>query len=103
NMNVADAEKRASMLDEAQKLCGGQPVRVLLHSVAFGALKPMITDEPGGALTQAQVEMTLDVMASSLVYWAQDLVRRNLMRVWGRIFAMTSGGSTRAIPSYGAV
>ncbi|SRR5579884_39536 len=103
NMNVADSEKRASMLDEAEKLCAGQPVRVLLHSVAFGALKPMIADEPGAALSQAQIEMTLDVMASSLVYWVQDLVRRDLMRDWGRIFAMTSGGSTRAIPSYGAV
>src|SRR6266567_3135109 len=103
NMNVADAEKRTSMLDEAQKLCGGQSVRVLLHSVAFGALKPMIADEPGGALTQSQIEMTLDVMASSLVYWVQDVVRRDLMHDWGRIFAMTSGGSTRAIPSYGAV
>jgi enoyl-[acyl-carrier protein] reductase III len=42
-------------------------------------------------------------MANSLVYWSRDVVQRGLMRDWGRIFAMTSGGSTRAIGSYGAV
>lgn len=103
NINVADAEKRASTLDSVQELCGGQPIRVLLHSVAFGALKPMIADDPAEALSQPQIEMTLNVMASSLVYWTQDLVQRKLMRGWGRVFAMTSGGSTRAIGSYGAV
>ena len=103
NVNVADAEKRAATLDQVQELCGGRPVRVLLHSVAFGALKPMIADDPADALTQPQIEMTLNVMASSLIYWTQDLVQRKLMRDWGRIFAMTSGGSTRAIESYGAV
>src|SRR5438270_12176275 len=103
NINVADADKRAATLDSMQELCGGQPVRVMLHSVAVGALKPMIADDAAEALTQPQIEMTLNVMASSLVYWTQDLVQRKLMRDWGRIFAMTSGGSTRAIPSYGAV
>jgi|SRR5579884_1260588 len=103
NINVADAEKRAATLDEMQQLCGGAPVRVMLHSVAFGALKPMIADDPAEALSQPQIEMTLNVMASSLIYWTQDLVRRKLMRDWGRIYAMTSGGSNRAIASYGAV
>jgi enoyl-[acyl-carrier-protein] reductase (NADH) len=42
-------------------------------------------------------------MGPSLVYWAQDLVSRKLMVRGGRIFALTSGGSSRAIPSYGAV
>ena len=47
--------------------------------------------------------MTLDVMGHSLVYWAQDVVKRGLMGKGGRIFSMTSSGSTRVIPSYGAV
>jgi enoyl-[acyl-carrier protein] reductase III len=91
------------VLDEAEKLCGGQAVRVLLHSLAFGALKPLVADDPKNSLTQPQIEMTLNVMANSLVYWSRDVVQRGLMRDWGRIFAMTSGGSTRAIQSYGAV
>ncbi|HUZ77082.1 MAG TPA: SDR family oxidoreductase [Chloroflexota bacterium] len=103
NINVADAEKRAAALDEMASLAGDRHVQLLMHSVAFGALKPVIADDPKDALTQAQIEMTLDVMASSLVYWTQELVARKLMIGGGRIYAMTSSGGTRAIPSYGAV
>src|SRR2546428_4916505 len=47
--------------------------------------------------------MTLDGMANSLVYWAQDLVHRNLRGRGGRIFAMTSAGGARVWKTYGAV
>jgi len=52
---------------------------------------------------QKNIEMTVDVMAHSLVYWTQDVIARNLMGRGGRVFSMTSSGSTRVIPSYGAV
>jgi len=105
NMNAADAAKRAEAVEaiarEAAK--DGSFVRVLLHSLAFGALQPVIAEDAKAALSQRQLEMTLDVMANSLIYWAQDLVARNLLRRGSRIFAMTSSGSTRVIRSYGAV
>jgi NAD(P)-dependent dehydrogenase (short-subunit alcohol dehydrogenase family) len=47
--------------------------------------------------------MTLDVMAHSLVYWAQGVVKHGLMGKGGRIFSMTSSGSTRVFATYGAV
>ena len=47
--------------------------------------------------------MTLDVMANSLIYWTQDVLDRGLMGRGGRIFAMTSAGSTKVMPSYGPV
>jgi enoyl-[acyl-carrier-protein] reductase (NADH) len=71
-----------------------------MHSLAFGTLKPYIGAD---VLTKANIEMTSDVMAHSLVYWAQDLVARGLMGRGGRVFSMTSSGSTRVIASYGAV
>jgi enoyl-[acyl-carrier-protein] reductase (NADH) len=49
------------------------------------------------------MDMTLRVMAHSLVDWTQGLLRNEMMREGGRIYAMTSSGSTRVIPSYGAV
>jgi enoyl-[acyl-carrier protein] reductase III len=103
NVNAADEGHRNEVLDQAGTLCGGAPIRVLLHSLAFGALKPLVAEDAKDSLTQPQIEMTLNVMANSLVYWSRDVVQRGLMREWGRIFAMTSGGSTRAIGSYGAV
>lgn len=107
NVNAADPEKRLEVLDQVAKTLAerGEPgaLTVLLHSLAFGALKPFITDDPKEALTQSQMEMTLDVMANSLVYWVQDVVRRGLMGAGGRIFAMTSAGGNHVWPTYGAV
>ncbi len=98
NVNAADEEKRNEVLAElaARKL----NVAVLLHSLAFGTLKPYIADD---ALTPANIDMTLDVMAHSLLYWTQGLVKQGLMGQGGRVFAMTSSGSTRVFATYGAV
>ncbi len=105
NVNAADAEKRTAVVDAiAERLAGeGGTIRVLLHSLAFGTLLPYIADTPKEAISRKQVEMTVDVMAHSLVYWTQDLVARKLLGKGSRIFAMTSSGSTRVIQSYGGV
>ncbi len=103
NVNAADAAKRAEVCDRLRELGGGQPVRVLLHSLAFGTLKPFVTADPRERTTKAQLEMTLDVMAHSLVYWVQDLHERGLLGPGSRIFAMTSAGGSRVLPFYGAV
>ena len=99
NMNAADEAKRGEVLEALS----GKTVKVVLHSLAFGTLKPFLADEPKGAVNKAQMEMTLDVMAHSLVYWVQDLWARKLLASGSRIFAMTSAGSSRIWASYGAV
>src|SRR5207244_11915420 len=53
--------------------------------------------------SKPQLEMTLDVMAHSLVYWVQDLYARRLLGEGSHVFAMTSSGGTRVMPFYGAV
>ncbi len=104
NANAADPEKRQQILDGLTEQSGGEgSVKVLLHSLAFGTLKHYISDNPSEMLTNKNIDMTLDVMAHSLVYWSQDIVTRKLMTEGGRIFAMTSSGSHRVWPTYGAV
>ena len=106
NINAADAIKRSETLDDIQErffIESGSTVKVVLHSLAFGTLKPFIAKKTNDEITQAQMEMTLDVMAHSLVYWVQGLMTRNLMRPGGRIFALTSSGGHTVIPSYGAI
>ncbi len=103
NINAADHEKRAETVAEMARLAAGRPVGALLHSLAFGTLKPYIADDPKDALTPAQMDMTLDVMAHSLVYWTQDLVRSGLLGRGARIFAMTSAGDHIVWKAYGAV
>lgn len=105
NINAADPIKRQEVLDEIEERFKQEKgvVKVLIHSLAFGTLKPFIADSPNNAITQAQMEMTLDVMANTLVYWTQGLIFRNLFANGGRIFALTSSGSHTVIPNYGAV
>jgi NAD(P)-dependent dehydrogenase (short-subunit alcohol dehydrogenase family) len=107
NANAADAEKRKEVLDQLEarvkETSSAGLVRVLFHSLAFGTLVPYVSDQDGKVVDQKQMEMTVDVMGHSLVFWAQELVQRGLMRSGGRIFAMTSSGGSRVIPSYGPV
>ena len=104
NVNAADPERREEVLFRTtEEMEPNGTIAVLLHSLAFGNLRPYIAENPQDAITAAQMDMTLTVMAHSLVYWVQDLVHRGLMRKGGKIFAMTSAGGTRVLPNYGAV
>src|SRR5829696_3120302 len=110
NMNAADDDKRASALAElsarfqAARVGGREPfVRVVMHSLAFGSLVPYISDDPKTAVDRKKMEMTQDVMANSLVYWVQDLYRGGFLESGSKIYAMTSEGSSRVVPSYGVV
>ena len=107
NVNAADEARRAEVVAAIAKTCGAEPpesrVSVLLHSLAFGTLKPVFGENREASLSKAQIEMTLDVMANSLAYWTQDLVFGDLFAPGGRIFAMTSAGDHIVWPAYGAV
>ena len=102
NVNAADKEKRAEVLAEIAKHTEGG-IHCLVHSLAFGTLKPFLAAEAKDRISPEQMEMTLDVMAHSLVYWTQDLFEKGLLKSGSRIFAMTSSGGTRVWPTYGAV
>ena len=109
NVNAADDIRRAEVVAAMERTLRDAgalgTVRVLLHSLAFGTLKLLVAPDAADAnlATRAQIDMTLDVMAHSLVYWTQDVVGRGLMGPGGRIYAMTSAGGTRALPYYGPV
>ncbi|HEX3427955.1 MAG TPA: SDR family oxidoreductase [Candidatus Limnocylindrales bacterium] len=110
NMNAADDEKRAaaiatiaSRFDESRS-AGRRPyLRVVMHSLAFGSLVPFLADDPKDAVDRKKMEMTQDVMANSLVYWVQDLYHAGFLERGSKIYAMTSEGTSRVVPSYGVV
>src|SRR5215470_17151203 len=96
NVNAADDARRAEVvaaMETTLRETGAiGTLRVLLHSLAFGTLKLLVGVDAKDIASRAQIDMTLDVMAHSLVYWTQDVVGRGLMGAGGRIFAMTSAG-----------
>jgi len=101
NVNAADPERIEETLNQIGEILGaGETVGVLMHSLAFGTLRPYLGDD---GVTPAQMDMTVRVMAHSLVDWSQGVLNRAYMKEGGRIFAMTSSGSSRVIPSYGPV
>jgi NAD(P)-dependent dehydrogenase (short-subunit alcohol dehydrogenase family) len=68
---------------QPERLCGREPrrhlvragsscpaggLRLLFHSLAFGSLLPLVGEDATSSARASQLEMTLDVMASSLVY-----------------------------------
>ncbi len=106
NLNASDAAKRAEVIQTCRENIptgGSSGINLLLHSLAFGTLKPYIHIDPQKRIKQADMNMTLDVMAHSLVYWVQDLLDTELLKRGAKIFAMTSAGSHSVWPTYGAI
>jgi NAD(P)-dependent dehydrogenase (short-subunit alcohol dehydrogenase family) len=107
NVNAADEGKRNEVLDQVvqrfKERGKNETVRVLLHSLAFGTLKALAGEDPSDEVNKKQMDMTLDVMANSLVYWTQGILHRGLFCDQARIYAMTSTGSMQVWPGYGAV
>ena len=108
NMNIARAEKRQEAIARIKSILAASPqgpqiLHVVMHSVAFGSLLPFVGADESKTLDQAQIEMTLDVMAHSLVYWVRDLWRDGLLGRGSRVFSMTSAGSVMMFETYGAV
>ena len=107
NVNAASEKNRQQVIQRCQdhfkiKNVRGK-VKVFLHSLAFGSLAPYIHSDHKERLSHKQMDMTLNVMAHSLVYWCQDLVDADLFTNGSKIYAMTSSGSLRVTPYYGAV
>jgi NAD(P)-dependent dehydrogenase (short-subunit alcohol dehydrogenase family) len=103
NCNASDDEMRRDVIEKMTKKIAEPPgtLRVLMHSLAWGTLRPLAGAEQ--VASKKQIEITADTMGHSLVYWVQDCLRGGLFDWGGRIFAMTSSGGTRAIPNYGPV
>lgn len=105
NINAADTRARKETLKAMDEAMSDEcTVQVMVHSLAFGTLLPVVFNPgPGGVVHKNQMDMTLDVMANSYVYWTQDLVGHKLMGEGSHIFCMTSSGGHTVWPNYGAV
>ncbi len=103
DINAADDEFRRETVAAIRQRLAGEPqgtLRVVLHSLALGFFKPLAGAEQ--VIAKKQLEITVDTMGHSLVWWVQDCLRAGLFDGGARIFAITSAGASRAIPGYGA-
>jgi enoyl-[acyl-carrier protein] reductase I len=95
-----------SILDAfSRELPAGAQVRLLLHSIANGNLKPLVTSHAGAELTLGDEDFvhTLYAMGTSLASWVRKLHALGLFADDARVLGLTSEGSTLAWPNYAAV
>lgn len=103
----ANADGEDVQQEVTQKLkeqwAGAGQLKVLFHSLAFGSLKAFIHEDPSLQITPRELQMTMGVMASSLLFWTQACMNHKLFCENASIFSMTSSGSERMWPNYGGV
>ena len=99
--NASNLENMDAIIKEL-KSKGNIRVKMLIHSIAFGTLKQMVS-ESNQSLTKQNIEMTQDVMCNNLIYWTQKLFENKLLNQGSHILAMTSAGGHKNWKNYGAV
>lgn len=103
NIDVANPEKREEVVQKVKTHLGKeQKIKVLVHSIAKGSLKPMY-GETENTLNRQDFQLTLNAMALSLYDWTKDLIELGLFASDARIISFTSEGNTKAWAGYGAV
>jgi enoyl-[acyl-carrier protein] reductase I len=103
NADATNAEKRAEIIMQVKaQLTGKNKIKVLVHSIAKGSMKPMHSEE-ASTLNHQDFNITLNAMALSLYDWTKDVKEVDLFSDDTRIISFTSEGNTKAWPGYAAV
>ncbi|MDP7072328.1 MAG: SDR family NAD(P)-dependent oxidoreductase, partial [Candidatus Marinimicrobia bacterium] len=100
NTNAADADTMNEYIPKIKEITGGKPLKLMLHSIAFGTTTNFFGDKP---VTQKQMDMTVHVMGNSMLYWTQKLFDEKLIGEGSRILGLTSEGNYVAMEGYGPV
>lgn len=94
-----DALKKET-IDEVVGSLADHSIKVLLHSIAKGSLKPIQGQE---SLNKQDLEITLHAMGHSWLEWTQALQIANKFTYNSRNLAFTSEGNAKVWPGYAAV
>lgn len=105
NINALTEDGRKDFLQQFasanNKISG---VKLLLHAIARGNLKPLTdTEESYGTLTAEDIQLTTYAMSNSLLDWANLLIDNKLFCKGARIIGLTSEGAHKYWDGYAAV
>ena len=118
NINALDSAGRSSFIQEFTAIAKKHSVKLLLHSIARGNLKPLtIKDKkvsPTGGdlegvndlynvLSADDIQLTSYAMSTSLLDWTRLLLNADLFHDDGRIISITSEGAHKYWEGYAAV
>ncbi|MEB8329010.1 SDR family oxidoreductase [Flavobacteriaceae bacterium KMM 6897] len=103
HIDATNPERRMDTIKEIYGNLGQNGrIKVLVHSIAKGNLKPMHSKD-GSTLNNQDFHLTLDAMAVSLYDWTKALVEADLFSEDARIISFTSEGNSKAWENYAAV
>ena len=102
NTDAFNAEKRTALIKDLQKELEGGKIKTLVHSVAKGNLKPMISDNSPN-LQSDDFQLTIQAMGISLYDWTKAIFDAQLFSDDARIISFTSEGNSKAWKNYAAV
>lgn len=102
NINALDNAARTNFIKEFADGRTGK-VKLLLHSIARGNLKPLVAEDDRAMLSIEDIQLTTYAMATSMLDWAKAILAAGLFHVDGRIIGLTSEGSSKYWDGYGAV
>ncbi|MFD2585548.1 SDR family oxidoreductase [Croceitalea marina] len=102
NVDATNTEKQQHLIVEIVQLLQSASIKVLVHSIAKGNLKPMYSND-SLELHNQDFQLTINAMALSLYDWVKLLVKNGLFSEDARIIAFTSEGNSKAWPNYAAV
>lgn len=103
NKDVVKPENREDILSTLSDTLGSEgKVKCVVHSIAKGNLKPMVSDTER-TLQNDDFHITLENMAFSLYDWVKAVFAKNIFAADARIISFTSEGNKKAWKNYAAV
>lgn len=103
NQNALNENVIGSIIKELKDSLKKQgKIRVLLHSIAKGNLKPMVSEE-SSSLQSDDFSLTINAMAISLYDWTKIFFEQGLFANDARVLSFTSEGNSKMWPQYAAV
>lgn len=109
---LSEAGRTTTLETLAERMGDGGRIRMLLHSIAFGNLKPIAPprkerdealDGPQRLIEDEDMARTVYSMGTSLLSWVRDAFAMGLFAADARVFGLTSEGNQVAWKGYAAV
>lgn len=103
NRDALKKQEREAIVQELKSMLGkDQKIRTMVHSIAKGNLKPMVSKEKL-ELGHDDFLLTIQAMAISLYDWTKSIYEARLFASDARILSFTSEGNSKPWQSYAAV
>jgi enoyl-[acyl-carrier protein] reductase III len=104
NINALEVSGRDLFVEQFAAIAGEKHcVKLLLHSIARGNLKPLVAPESNEALSIDDIRFTTYAMATSMLDWARCILDAGFFESDARIIGLTSEGAHKYWEGYAAV